>query len=419
MNPSRYSYWTAVYLPIFLVIALASWWLGNQGGEPVKTTSLFFAATFFTGFLHAAINLYGLIRYGWEPLREEDVPSLKTIRGIWVSRGKNLEALRHAVEQSIENLEAANCLWEVEIITDTPVDLGIKAPVTYISVPEDYTPLNGAKWKARALEYARTVRKCTGALNLHCDEESVITTSLVQGIKRFTPKDFMRAIGQGLITYRKEHWFFAAIDAVRAGDDLGRFRAQYHAFKKPLFGMHGSFVLVLDYLENVLSWDLGGKGSVTEDAYFALKAAERGIEFYWVEGNLLEQSPQNLMDLMQQRRRWFTGLRLLVTDASIHWKTRLPLRVSVLMWTVSWISVVCGILSLLMSGSYVGYLPGILLALILSVNLSVYAVGAVYNRSNPFLAVLLAPVSGIVEASSVLWALVKPAVTFHVVDKRA
>jgi hypothetical protein len=62
-------------------------------------------------------------------------------------------------------------------------------------------------------------------------------------------------------------------DAIRVGDDLSRFQLQYTYFHRPIFGAHGSFLLMNGDVENAVTWDLG---SLTEDYEFATLAWQKG-----------------------------------------------------------------------------------------------------------------------------------------------
>ena len=75
-----------------------------------------------------------------------------------VTRGKYLELVKENAEAATEVLR--KCLpmqnWVVEVVTDNPLNLSTRsnAPVTEIVVPDAYCCPRGAKYKARALNYA-------------------------------------------------------------------------------------------------------------------------------------------------------------------------------------------------------------------------------------------------------------------------
>ena len=66
-----------------------------------------------------------------------------------------------------------------------------------------------------------------------------------------------------------------------------------------------------------VSFDHGFEGSITEDAYFAVKASGMGYTFDWIEGEILEKSPYSLLDFLKQRRRWVQGLILVATSRNL------------------------------------------------------------------------------------------------------
>lgn len=391
----------------------------------------------FTGFLFALANGFGLI-FG-TPWHRERIraaewrgwePHCKLIVA-YVSRGDNAEALLRAITQSQEVLNALGVQYELEAITDTPVYVG---SAHNIVVPADYQPPKGAKYKARALHYASQVRAADrNTWVLHMDEESVITPEVIHGITRFlTSIRTPLVIGQGEIKYNAHNYgsnfLLTAVDAVRTGDDLGRFRLQYKLFGRPLFGMHGSFFIVNSLVERKMGFDLGGKGSITEDAYFALMCADRGVKFQWVEGFIREQSPFTLKDLIKQRRRWITGLRLLVWDKRISRQQRALLAVSITLSHISWLALVVTVWNILAGGSYFPVLLTYAATVMTGVMCSMYMVGAYRNITDIDLPLykqaaiwlgswLLVPFSCGVEGAAVLYSIVKPVRVFEVVDK--
>lgn len=333
-------------------------------------------------------------------------------------------------------------IFDIEVVTDLEVASKIGAPYAhYLVVPPDYTPPNGAKWKARALHYllekssARTQAQDSpkNVWVLHMDEESLLTPEAMAGIHRFiNASENAQKIGQGEIKYNAhrygDNWLITSMDALRTGDDLGRFRLQFSLFGRALFGMHGSFILVPAEVETAIGFDLGGKGSVTEDAYFALKATERGYRFGWVDGFIREQSPYTITALMRQRRRWFCGLRLLANDKTVRCDVRLPVAISVFLWRWMWMGTLATALNLAVGGAYFPAELAILTAVIGGSTTAVYLVGAhrnirdtdlsIFRKTWLYMSVPLAmPLMGIIENAAVIWGLLQPVKGFDVVDK--
>ena len=193
--------------------------------------------------------------------------------------------------------------------------------------------------------------------------------------------------------------------------------------------MHGSFILAPLYLERRFGFDLGGKGSVTEDAYFALLCASQGIRFGWVNGYIREQSPFSLGAILKQRRRWYCGLRTLSFDKSIPLRTRFPLLVNTMLWSIAWTGPIVTVIVLILGG----YFPFELLltaAILQGFYAGTYMVGAWRNlgdikdniswlrRAVIYLgSLLMMPIASAIEGAAILYALARPVKTFDVVHK--
>lgn len=95
------------------------------------------------------------------------------------------------------------------------------------------------------------------ALLTNRDEESTTDgESLRHCIEfiRYTPHHF----GQGIILYNGEgfweNWYFTVADGIRVGDDLARFHFQNSVIHRPVFGVHGSFLMTNGEMENECTW---------------------------------------------------------------------------------------------------------------------------------------------------------------------
>lgn len=449
------TYWLFALLPLLYCGLMLHFVLNAPVTQPANVWwdfgLLLLKLFWLLGLIPAAANMLGLILYGApERANEENLQALqhegwardKKLVVAYVSRGDNDQALARSIHDTRAVLARYGVKFDIEIVTDLEVASRIGAPYAhYTLVPPDYTPPNGAKWKARALHYlleTSKVRTQAGGSPenvwvLHMDEESLLTPQALAGIHRFinTPGNALK-IGQGEIKYNAhrygDNWLITSMDALRTGDDLGRFRLQFKLFGRAPFGMHGSFILVSAVVEKAIGFDLGGKGSVTEDAYFALKATERGYRFGWVDGYIREQSPYTIAALMRQRRRWFCGLRLLANDSTIRWDVRLPVALSVFLWRWMWMGTLATALNIVVGG---GYFPAELSALATVVGgsmMAVYLVGAhrnmrdtdmpMFRKIGMYLTIPIAmPLMGIIENASVIWGLLQPVKGFDVVDK--
>jgi egghead protein (zeste-white 4 protein) len=412
----RLAYIASIILPF--IVAFSFLWL--MPSSHANDISLSLAKVFwFTGIVFVLTNAMGLLFGRPKQSSGSQWNPHKRLIVTYVSKGDNAEALQRAITTSKLVLEAAGVNYIIEAITDMPVSVGADR---HIVVPERYTTPNEAMYKARALEYGRVNRPQYERITrntwiLHLDEESIITPEAVEGIYHYiNDRRNQNTVGQGEIKYNAHKYgqnlLITSIDSLRTGDDLGRFRFQYKVFGKPLFGMHGSFVLVPASLEDEVGFDLGGRGSITEDAYFALICAERGIRFGWVEGYIREQSPFTLLALLKQRRRWITGLRLLVFDKSISRRQRVMLGVNMTLWRMAYIPFFLSLMATLVSA-----MVGV-----------VYMMGAYRNISGAGLplsrqitiwlaSLVLVPVCCAIEGVAVLYSIVSPIKTFEVVAK--
>ncbi|MDE2106346.1 MAG: glycosyltransferase family 2 protein [Patescibacteria group bacterium] len=428
------AYGASIYIPIFLTGFAVLWFPESSAHNAALSDAKFF---WFTGIVFVAMNCIGLL-FG-SPWHDEQKakrdwlgwPSHKKLIVTYVSRGENQIALERAIASTKLILEDLRVQYWIEAVTDKPVEVGAD---THYVVPEDYQTPNGAKYKARALHYASQLRKADrNSFVLHMDEESIITEQVIHGIHKFIHSSpSLLRIGQGEIKYNAHNYgkniLITAIDAIRTGDDLGRFRTQYKVFKKPLFGMHGSFFVVPSLLERKVGFDLGGKGSITEDAYFALICADRGVRFEWVEGFIREQSPFTLLELLKQRRRWITGLRLLMWDKTISLRQRLILGVNMTLWRAAWIGPVVTLWNVISGGSSIPIWAQVLSAFLSAMVVVVYMIGAYRNVTDIDLPTwkqitiwlasgILVPIACAVEGIAVLYSIVQPVKVFEVVEK--
>jgi egghead protein (zeste-white 4 protein) len=276
-----------------------------------------------------------------------------------VTRGDNLQVLREtvsAVHRSFSGHLPQPGPYRIEVVSDRalPLENDPRGLTRVVVVPADFRPSAGSLYKARALTYLQSQIKPEPAdWYLYLDEESKLDRSVIAGIYRFIGRTLTSGdrrqkggiIGQGAILYQGGHWFFRGADGLRTADDLGRFRLQY-ALGMPLFGIHGSYILVRGHDDQQLSFDVGPRNSLTEDAAWALRAWARGYRFGWVEGYLHEQPPQHIMDFIRQRARWLSGIRLVITDRDVPLRYRAGLGIFTLLWQVAFIPFVVAVAAL-------------------------------------------------------------------------
>lgn len=361
-----------------------------------------------------------------------------------VSRGINTDCLLSTIRRCQREMKSNSMFpYLIEVVTDGEVFQAPDDPdVTHLKVPADYQTANGAMFKARALHYASQHSLIPGnTWVVHLDEESQPTSSVLKGIAAMIEKcertGKTKRIGQGLILYHrgwKTHPLLTLADMRRTGDDLGHFFLQ-HNVGYTIFGLHGSFVVCRQDLETELGFDVGPKGSITEDAWWVLLAIEKGYRTMWVDGFMEEQATQSAMDFMKQRRRWYVGLFKVI----LHCPVKVRHKVLLTLNTISWIVVPLVIPLQLV---YLGFsfaldkeiaLPIRLLSnLIFSTTTLVYLSGLVINmreHGTPWwrgifwiiLQILGLPFFFLLEVSSIVLVFLSPfskgAKGFHVVKK--
>ncbi|MDQ6662165.1 MAG: glycosyltransferase family 2 protein, partial [Chloroflexota bacterium] len=289
----------------------------------------------------------------------------------FVTRGDNVEVLRNsvqAVHQAFRHYPLVPGPYLIEVISESPLLLGTaenERTRVYV-VPSDYVTPNRSRFKARALAYIQqAVHPLREDWYIYLDEESLIDESMVAGIYRFVERALRLEtssatdgrkrqpaglIGQGAILYEGGDWFFRGADALRTADDLGRFRLQY-AIGMPLFGVHGSYLVLRGTDDARLSFDVGPANSITEDAAWSLRAWSKGFRFEWVEGYLHEQPPQGIMDFVKQRSRWLSGIRLVLRDTEIPLRYRFCLGLFTVLWQLAFLPFLVAVIALFVHAS--------------------------------------------------------------------
>jgi len=353
----------------------------------------------------------------------------------FVSRGENAEVLRSAI-RSVHRVmrELPLFPYVIEVVTDSAqVDLSDLDVLHYV-VPPDYQTPNKTLYKARALHYAITHSRIPEETwIMHCDEESHATPSLVSGIAQAVLEEERTGkhrIGQGVVLYhneREDHPFMMMADMIRTGDDISRFSFQTRLFGVAAFGFHGSFILVRNSVAKEVGYDFGPKGSVTEDAFWALKQMDNGRRCRFVDGYMVEQAPQSVSDFMKQRRRWFLGLFETVRYAPTRLRFRLPLGLCIVIWSISWLTVFYTLMNLL-----IGYKTPLPIRvggnIVFASFVSTYLIGQRLNLENNYpgfwqsagwmlCQLVTVPLYSLWESMGVIYGFLKPELGFHVIAK--
>lgn len=361
-----------------------------------------------------------------------------------VSRGSNAECLLSTIRHSQAAMQKTPMFpYIVEVVTDGDCFTAPCEPdVLHTRVPIAYQPPNGSRFKARALHYACEYSRVPfDTWVVHLDEESQLTGSVIKGIADMISKcergGNVRRVGQGMILYHRSwgtHPFLTLADMRRTGDDLGHFHLQ-HQVGRTIFGLHGSFVVARADVEREIGFDVGPRGSITEDAWWILLAMEKGIRTMWVDGYIEEQSTQSLTDFLKQRRRWYVGLFKVVWFAPVGLRHRWMIMFMTFTWGLTPVIVPLQVVYLVLSLIYEKHIiPPIRIAttLVMATWFALNYTGLVINmreHGTPawrgllwiIALTLLLPAFYIMEFVSVVMALLSPlsqnAKGFHVVQK--
>jgi beta-1,4-mannosyltransferase len=387
----------------------------------------------------ALFEITGL--YLWRAPRAEPQRIRQWVSWRVVSRGENVEALTATIAGIRREMKAMPLFrYEIEVIVDkNTAATGLPeegGDLHYIRVPLDYTTPNHTFAKARALNYAlETSPLRDDAWIVHLDEESQPTRSGIIGIAAaIREEDENRPrnprIGQGTITYHrswKEHPFFTLSDCIRSGSDRGRL---YLSMKLgvPLFGLHGSFIVIRNDVEKAMGFDVGPRGSLTEDAWWGTMAMDRGYRCRWVEGHIAEQCTERARDFLKQRRRWFNGL----ARTSLSRQARLRWRAVIIISMLAWASAPLALIYTIAHIATGGYVPPeirVLANFSLAVYIATTLVGLRLNLREHGIRKILPrlgwaltwlaclPVFSTLESAAVAYAIARPAKSFYVVRK--
>jgi beta-1,4-mannosyltransferase len=341
----------------------------------------------------------------------------------YVTRGVNVEALRRSVHISSEVLKKHGLEKKVHIQVISDKFLSLPPEIELVVVPHDFETPQHSLFKARALYYAQMQYPLNDhQWILHLDEESKITDSCLQGISKYIEKHYQDAkppIGQGPIVYIDGHWFWCGADAMRLADDLGRFKLQYQ-FGIPIFGVHGSYLLIRGDVDKALPFDVGRDNSYTEDTAWALLAWQKGYRFNWINGFILEQPPCNLKDFLKQRQRWLAGMKMVIKSPKIQWRFKFVVSIFIYLWQISFFTILLTFLTLAFGLSVPTFVK-IAGDFCLSIFFSSYLIGnavTCYITKRPWvmLTSILYPIYSLLESIATLLAFNKLK-SFYVVKK--
>ena len=382
----------------------------------------------------------------------------------YVTRGNSPNLVAGNVERAINILLQTGIprhMWKVEVVTDNELYLSEKVDdptVVEIVVPSSYKPKNGTLYKARALNYA--ISHSTAQSRdwiIHLDEETRFDVDTMRAILYHCAKEthltFVEkkqdwpCIGQGPILYGRTmadssiggknvgegNWFTTLADSGRVSDDCGRYRVQYE-FGEVWNGMHGSFVVVCNVVEEKITFDHGAEGSIAEDAFFAMLARAAGVHFAWIDAMMYEQSPFTISDFIKQRSRWLVGGTLVVRSCQVPIEHRSLMSVMTTLWSLMPLTYFSLFIAITFGDPYDGktntyyywLLPFLACASLWNytfgffVTYSLRKLGVIRFVTLFFIQMALTPVFGLLEVSAVaysIWNYNKVSTGFHVVEK--
>ena len=402
-------------------------------GQAWSWASLLWAAA----MIPAAAELAGLLTHRYPRNLHRTLPVAADVCFRIVSRGINTEVLRDTILAIDMEMTATPLFpYTIEVVTDQPVAYMPPAGrgLTYIQVPRGYRTPAGTLYKARSLHYALQVSGIgPQTWIVHCDEETQPTRSAIQGIAQMIREETARGtarIGQGTIVYHrswKSHPFLTLADTIRTGSDLGRGWLSMSA-GLPLFGLHGSWIVVRNDVEQAAGFDVGPSGSLAEDSWWGLMEADAGHRTRWVNGYMSEQCPESARDFMRQRRRWRNGMWKAVRHAPARLRYRAVMGISIGCWMLAplaWIytlthfgigSYISPWVRCFANISFATYIVTTLVGL--RVNMTEHGITGHTRRAGlTALWLVMMPLFGLMESASVLYSMIRPARTFDVIGK--
>jgi len=351
-----------------------------------------------------------------------------------VTRGDYPDLVRSNLEKNIDILKTGGVTnFMMEVVTDKALNLPSLPRFRELVVPTSYKTSTGAKFKSRALQYClESEVNCLQDDDwiVHLDEETLLTENVVSGILNFTSQGD-NDIGQGLITYASNeivNWFTTLADSFRVAADLGCVRFTFNAFRKAVFIFKGSFVVTRFKAEKAVGFDNGPAGSIAEDVYFAMKAWSQGYNFGWIEGEMHEKSPFNILDFFQQKKRWLQGQFLVVHCPLLPLYTRFGLGLGLYTWLTLPVTLANAVL-VASIGVSLGTFFDYFLTLAAAVGIYMYVFGAVrsFRLSRLGLckyliclvgSVAMMPINAIIESLAVIFGLLQDKHKFYIVKKQ-
>ena len=334
------------------------------------------------------------------------------------------------VQDSVDNInrickEVGYENYRIDVVSEVNESFDGAATIT---VPQNYSTLNNAKYKARALQFAIEQREKNGGNTgdiwiYHLDDESMITKQGLLSILDHADNN-REPIAEGLITYPNKinvgSKLVKYLDAVRP-TFCYTCCAMLKSQGKPDW-LHGSNLLLRADIEKKIGWDF--PDTCAEDSLFGYVAYKKyGGIFGWHGGVLEEQSPFTFNDFIKQRQRWIKGTFENLGKMGVREKVKTTYRLT--SWFFGSVSFFTLIPSLFIKQSYPSFLiPFFVLDTIIL--FSVYQIGLEMNfakvnkkqRIQEHIKILVAsPILWFLEAIPMALYFFKRATKFYVIKK--
>ncbi len=338
------------YTPVFILLTISSLDVLSILTHPTQPTSVIdlLKLAWLIPLLSGLFTFIGFLAVKEEDFALQRRSQSKDYKVIFqiTSRGFNVDAVRRSVESLKYWARKYLKDYEIWLVTEPDALIDYIDGVKVIKVPSDFRTNNNTKFKARALEYARLLRKPYARDDVWVylmDEESVVGEDTILGIIDFIENN-RGEIGQGLIVYSNlygKNLLASLADSIRSSGDVSLY--YFQIMTSFVSWMHGSHVLIRSDIEASIGWDFGTTWG--EDSLFGLEAQRRGYRIRWLKGRLYEQSPFTIRDFLKQRRRWvFHSLDVLRRKTSVKVKT--SYFYSLLVWASGLLNLLIAILSI-------------------------------------------------------------------------
>jgi glycosyl transferase family 2 len=347
----------------FLVVFVLSGWLAWRGWEQHHS---FGPLNWYTSILwtlpvlSSSLGMVGMLCTAPRgcvsaPVQEPPLVSdLLIVLVPTVAREDTLVALERVVLSFLHHLPRRFAQVRVDVVIEEACQgsqdvarLSVHPCVRVITVPRDYSPARGTRFKARANHYALELRAQEGEARddvwvLHMDDDTAVGADTAVALATFITDQAASATGachlaQGVLSFPRElaaKRLLWLADAVRPGCDISLFAATTGR-GSPRMGLHGELLLLRASVEGEIGWDFG-PSAIVEDAQFALEFCARYPgRACWFGARCYGAPPATLADFLRQRERWSWGLLTLVTDRWIPYRRRALLLALVAVWATA------------------------------------------------------------------------------------